>query len=401
MNKQRLLFTPFLLGSLKLPNHIVMAPLTRSRANDEGIPSSFAAKYYSERAAAGLIISEGTNISSQARGFAFTPGIWNEAQVEAWKPIVEAVHQAGGTFYLQLWHTGRISHPSLHGGTLPIAPSAVTPIGHAFTKEGKPDYVTPRAVEASELPGILEEYSVAAANAKKAGFDGVEIHSANAYFLDQWLRDSTNLRADEYGGTVENRVRFPLAAVRATIEGFGDASRVGVRVAPLDILTGKTPLDSNPAEIYGHYISELSKLGLSHLHMVEGVGKQSRELEGVPLDFQALRHRFDGVYIANNMYTSETAEAALVAGEVDLVSFGRPFLANPDLVERFRIGAELAEAPMEFWYGGTDRGYSDWPTLPIRRAKTSPAKSRDKEGPYGSKKFSYRRRHRDVSALDA
>ena len=287
---------------------------------------------YSERAAAGLIISEGTNISSHARGFAFTPGIWNEAQVEAWKPIVEAVHHSRRYFLSAALAYRRISHPSLHGGTLPIAPSAVTPIGHAFSKK----------VNRITLRRQLWKHQSCQASSRNTAWprrmqrkQGSTAWRSTPQMLTSLISGCAIQRTCARTSTevpLRTTSVFLSLPVRATIEGFGDASRVGVRVAPLDILTGKTPLDSNPAETYGHYISELSKLGLSHLHMVEGVGKQSRELEGVPLDFQALRHRFDGVYIANNMYTNETAEAALVAGEF------RPCILSPAFSGKSRSG---------------------------------------------------------------
>ncbi len=356
------LFEPYQLGPLRLKNRIVMAPLTRSRSNDQGVPPPYAAEYYAQRASAGLIVSEATNISAQARGYAKTPGIWSDAQVEAWKPVVEAVHRAGGLFFLQLWHTGRLSHPSLQpGGALPVAPSAIKPEGQAFTNEGLKDYLAPRAVEASELPGIAEDYRRAAANSKRAGFDGVEIHSANNYFLEQWLRDSTNKRTDEYGGSVENRLRFPLMAARAVIDGFGDASRVGIRVSPGTTMPGGAPLDSNPNEVYGRYVEELAKLGLVYLHAIEGVTQQTREAPAV--DYGALRRKFGRTYIGNNMYSLELIDQELRDNKSDLFAFGRAYLANPDLVERLRTGAPLADAPKQYWYGGDEHGYTDWPAM--------------------------------------
>ena len=356
------LFQPYQLGPLRLQNRIVMAPLTRSRSNEEGVPPPYAAKYYAQRASAGLIVSEATNISAQARGYAKTPGIWSKAQIEAWKPIVEAVHRTGGVFFLQLWHTGRISHPSLQpGGALPVAPSAIKPEGQAFTNDGMQDHVTPRAVDASELPGIAEDYRRAAANAKQAGFDGVEIHSANNYFLEQWLRDSTNKRTDEYGGSVENRLRFPLMAVRAVVEGFGDANRVGIRISPATTQPGGAPLDSNPNEVYGRYVEELAKLGLVYLHAIEGVTQQTREAPAV--DYGALRREFGRTYIGNNLYSLELMEEELKEKKSDLFALGRPFLANPDLVERLRTGAPIADAPKQYWYGGDEHGYTDWPAI--------------------------------------
>ncbi len=356
------LFEPYQLGPLSLKNRIVMAPLTRSRSTEEGTVPPYAAKYYAQRAGAGLIVSEATNISAQGRGYAKTPGIWSDAQVEAWKPVVEAVHQAGGIFFMQLWHTGRISHPSLQpGGVLPVAPSAVKPTGQAFTNSGMQPHVTPRAVDASELPSIAEDYRRAAENARRAGFDGVEIHSANNYFLEQWLRDSTNLRTDEYGGSIENRLRFPLMAVRAAIDGFGDVGRVGIRISPATTEPGGAPLDSNPNAVYGRYVEELGKLGLVYLHAIEGVTQQTRESGGV--DYPALRREFGRTYIGNNMYSLELMEEELRENKSDLFAIGRAYLANPDLVERLRTGAPLADAPKETWYGGDEHGYADWPTM--------------------------------------
>ena len=359
---QSQLFEPYELGPFHLANRIVMAPLTRSRSSEQGIVPAFAAQYYAQRADAGLVISEATNISPRARGYALTPGIWSEAQVSAWKPVVDAVHRAGGLFFLQLWHTGRISHPSLQPEeALPIAPSAVKPEGQAFTNDGLQDHVTPRALEASELPAIIEEYRHAAANARAAGFDGVEVHAANNYFLDQWVRDTTNLRTDEYGGSIENRLRFPLAAVRAVIEGFGDAKKVGIRISPGGTQPGGTRLDSNPNEVYGQYVDELKKLGLLYLHVIEGTPMQTREVPGNAVDFAALRERFGGPYMANNEYSLELATKAFSEDKADLIAFGRAFLANPDLVERLRSGAPLTDAPKEYWYGGGEHGYTDWP----------------------------------------
>ncbi len=354
------LFQPYTLGPLSLKNRIVMAPLTRSRSNEQGIVPAYAAEYYAQRASAGLIISEATNISAQARGYAKTPGIWSGAQVEAWRPVTDAVHRAGGLFFLQLWHTGRLSHPALQPeGGLAVSASTVKPEGQAFTEAGMVDYVAPRALETSELPGIAEDYRRAAANARAAGFDGVEVHSANNYLLEQFLRDSTNQRTDEYGGSIENRLRFPLEAVRAAIEGFGDASRVGIRISPATTMPGNTPLDTNPNETYGRYVDALSELGLVYLHAIEGVTQQTRDTDAV--DYAALRQRFHGTFIDNNMVSPEIAQQELTDGKTDLVAFGRAFLANPDLVERLKTGAPLADAPKEYWYGGDERGYTDWP----------------------------------------
>jgi len=352
---------PFTLGDLELTNRIVMAPLTRSRSDEDGVPPDFAADYYGQRASAGLIITEATNISPQARGYAMTPGIWSDAQVAAWRPVVDRVHGRGGKIFLQLWHTGRISHPDLHGGELPVAPSAIKAEGQAFTAEGMKDFVAPRALETDEIPAIVDDYRHAATNAKAAGFDGVEVHAANNYLLEQFIRDSTNRRTDRYGGSIENRLRFPLDVVRAVVDVWG-AGRVGIRLSPATTEPGKTPLDSSVMKTYGAFVDALSGIGLLYVHDIEGVTQQTRDVPD-DVDFHALRKRFAGAYIANNQYTLELAEKTLADGDADLFSLGRPFLANPDLVERLRTGAPLAEAPKQYWYGGGSVGYSDWPAM--------------------------------------
>jgi N-ethylmaleimide reductase len=359
--RDSVLFTPFQAGALHLKNRIVMAPLTRSRSRDAGVPPPFAADYYAQRAGAGMIISEATNISPQAVGYAWTPGIWSEPQVESWRRVTDAVHAARGLMVLQLWHTGRISHPDLHGGELPVAPSAIAPRGQAFTERGLKDFVMPRALESSEIPGIVEDYRHAARNARRAGFDGVEVHSANNYLLEQFLRDSTNRRTDEYGGAVKNRLRFPLAVVKAVTEEWG-GDRVGIRISPTTTSGGETALDSDVMGTYGAYVDGLNALGLAYLHVIEGVTRETRDVPS-EVDFLALRRRFRGAYLANNRYDRGMAEEAIRSGRVDLVSFGRPFIANPDLVERLRTGAPLADAPKETYYGGGEHGYTDWPAL--------------------------------------
>jgi len=357
---------PYTLGDMQLPNRVVMSPLTRSRSSDDGVPPGFAADYYAQRADAGLVISEATNISAQARGYALTPGIWTQAQVESWQNVTRAVHKRGGHMFLQLWHTGRISHPDLHDGALPVAPSAIKPKGQAFTNDGLKDHVTPRALETDEIPAIVEDYRHAAQCAKDAGFDGVEVHSANNYLLEQFIRDSTNKRTDRYGGSLENRLRFPLEVVQAVTEVWGGGGRVGIRISPATTMPGETDLDSDPMATYGTYVDALSKAGLLYIHDIEGVTQLSRDPSGV--DFESLRNRFVGAYIANNQYNLKLAEETLAAGKADMFSFGRLYLANPDLVNRMRTGAPLAEAPKEYWYGGGSVGYSDWPGMagPIR-----------------------------------
>src|SRR5450830_551807 len=352
---------PVTIGKLQLKNRIVMAPMTRSRSDDFGVAPAYAADYYAQRADAGLIVTEATNISAEARGYPRTPGIWSEAQIAAWTRVTDAVHRRDGKIFLQLWHTGRMSHPDMLAGALPVAPSAIRPEGQIRVHDGMKDFVTPRALETAEIAGIVEDYRHAAIQAKVAGFDGVEVHSANNYLLEQFVRDSTNHRTDQYGGSLDNRLRFPLEVVRAVIDVWG-AGRVGIRISPVTTAPGNTPLDSNTMATFGAYVDALSALGLLYIHDIEGVTQLSREAhDGV--SFAALRERFKGSYIANNQYTLALAEKTLAAGDADLFSIGRPFIANPDLIERLRRNAPLAEAPREYWYGGDARGYADWPAM--------------------------------------
>jgi N-ethylmaleimide reductase len=360
MAKTSPILQPVTIAGMDLPNRIVMAPLTRSRSSDAGVPPDYAADYYAQRADAALIISEATNISAQARGYALTPGIWSPEQVSAWSRVTRAVHKRGGRIFLQLWHTGRISHPDLHNGELPVAPSAIKPQGQAFTNDGLKDHVTPRPLETDEIPGIVEDYRHAAQCAKDAGFDGVEIHSANNYLLEQFIRDTTNKRTDRYGGSLENRLRFPLEVV-AAVTSVWDKNRVGIRISPATTQPGGAEPDSNIMETYGTYVDKLSQAGLLYIHDIEGVTQLTRDVKDV--DFPALRRRFSGAYIANNRYDLALAEQTLAAGNADLFSFGRPFIANPDLVERLRTGAPLAESPQKYLYGGDATGYSDWPGM--------------------------------------
>ncbi len=357
------LFRPMAFGAMTLPNRIVMAPLTRSRSNAEGVPPPFAADYYAQRAAAGLIISEATNISPQAVGYAFTPGIWSEAQVASWIRVTDAVHAAGGRIFLQLWHTGRISHPSLQpDGALPVSSSAVRPEGEAFTADGMKAHVTPRALDTDEVAAVRGDYGHAARQAKRAGFDGVEIHAANNYLLEQFIRDSVNRRTDRYGGSIENRVRFPLEVVDEVVGVWG-GERVGVRLSPATTVPSGAAPDSEAMRTYGSLIDGLAARGVGYIHMIEGLTYTSRDVPD-DIDLAALRRRFPRLYIANNIYDAAFAERALAAGEADLVAFGRPFIANPDLVERIRTEAPLADAPKQYWYGGGATGYSDWPCMP-------------------------------------
>ncbi|WP_158871612.1 alkene reductase [Antarcticirhabdus aurantiaca] len=352
------LFEPFDLGPIRLANRIVMAPLTRSRATSDGVVKDMHVTYYAQRAEAGLIVTEATNITVEGRGYAWTPGIYTEEQVAAWRKVTDAVHAKGGKIVLQLWHVGRISHPDLQeNGAKPVAPSAVTPKGQAFTEEGFKPHEEPRALERDELPRVVADYVKATKNAKAAGFDGVEVHAANGYLLDQFLRDGANKRTDDYGGSIENRIRFPLEVVDAVIAAW-DAQHVGIRISPVTPANDLT--DSYPQLVFDRFVEELGKRKLMYLHVVEGQTGGSRDL---PFDYAKLRQAFGGVYMSNNGLTRELAEKELEAGEADLVCFGRPFIANPDLVTRLRIGAPLAEGDKATFYGGDEKGYIDYPAL--------------------------------------
>ncbi|MDQ6958389.1 MAG: alkene reductase [Mariprofundaceae bacterium] len=352
------LFSKIQLGDLTLPNRIIMAPMTRNRA-PQNIPTPLMAEYYAQRASAGLIVTEGAQVSEQAIGYPATPGIHTSTQVEGWKQVTKAVHDTGGRIFIQLWHCGRISHPDYHGGELPVAPSAVKPAGQAFTYEGLKDFVTPRALETDEISGIVEQYRYAAASARKAGFDGAEIHAANGYLIDQFLRDGSNHRTDSYGGSLENRSRLLLEIVDAVTGEIG-ADRTGVRISPINGFNDMS--DSDPQATFDHTATALSGLGLAFLHVVE-VSMAGEPCESV--DMQQLRTRFDGVYIANGGYDKQRANAAITKGRADLISFGVPFLANPDLPERFRRDAPLNEADQASFYGGDEHGYTDYSVLKV------------------------------------
>jgi len=355
------LFSPANIGSIPVANRIVMAPLTRARAGMDGVPSPLAIDYYCQRANAGLIIAEATNISAQGRGYAFTPSIFNDAHVEGWRPITAAVHDAGGRIVLQLWHTGRISHTSLHaGGAAPVAPSAIRAGQQTYIENGFAQPSEPRALETEEIGGIIEDYRNAARRARDAGFDGVEVHSAQSYLLDQFIRDSTNQRTDSYGGSIENRTRLSFEVAQAVAEIWG-ADRVGIRLSPITRAVGDTPLDSDPQATYGYLAERLGTLGLAYLHCVEGQTRGPNDIDS--FDFQALRRAFGGTYMANNGYSRGLAIEAIEQGRADLIAFGQPFIANPDLVTRLRVDAPLAQAPQDVFYGGGARGYTDWPVM--------------------------------------
>jgi len=355
------LLVPFRLGRLELKNRMVMAPMTRSRALADGnVPNPLAVTYYVQRASAGLILTEATQVSPQGVGYIRTPGIHSPQQVEGWKKVTDAVHAAGGVIFAQLWHVGRVSHPDFHDGQLPVAPSAIAVDGEVYTWKGKTRTVTPRALETWEIPGIVEQFRHAAENAREAGFDGVELHGSNGYLLDQFLRDGSNQRTDAYGGSIENRARFPLEVTRAVVGVWG-AERVGYRVLPQSFpYAGMT--DSTPVETFSYLARELSRLGLGYLHVTEAVsGKDvpSAERRITPL----LRKVFQGALIVNGGYDAQAGEAALARGEADLVAYGVPFLANPDLPERFRREAPLNPPDFTTFFSGEEKGYTDYPAL--------------------------------------
>lgn len=353
------LFTPVRLGRYRLKNRVVMAPLTRNRAGAGNVPQAMNAIYYRQRATAGLIITEGSPVSPQGVGYPGTPGIHNRSQIAGWRRVTDAVHDQGGRIFLQLWHVGRISHPSLQlDGALPVAPSAIRPVGDAFTADGPQPFVTPRALDIREIPGIVGQFRTGAINALEAGFDGVEVHGANGYLLDQFLRDGANQRIDAYGGAVENRARLLLEVTEAVVGVWG-ADRVGVRLSPVNSFNSIT--DSDPDGTFGHVARRLSPLGLAYLHVVESDVAGSTIHQG--FDRQRLRRAFAGPYMANGGYQFDTATAVLAAKDADLVSFGAPFIANPDLVERFQSNAPLNTPDPETFYGGFEAGYTDYPVL--------------------------------------
>jgi N-ethylmaleimide reductase len=352
------LYTPINLGALQLPNRIIMAPLTRMRAPNS-IPTEIMATYYSQRASAGLIISEATPISPQGVGYPATPGIWNQAHIDAWQKTTTAVHEKKGRMVLQLWHVGRISHPDFHDGALPVAPSAIAAKGQAVTPTGMQTFVTPRALATDEIPGIVEDYRQAAKNALAAGFDGVEIHGANGYLLDQFLRDGTNQRTDIYGGSLENRARLLMEVTKAVIAVCG-ADRVGIRLSPSG--TFNDIADSNPEAIFTYVLAELNHFNLAYLHIVDALEGDIRHGAKVIM-LSVLRKVYQGNLIVCGGYDQLRAEAVLAEGMADAVAFGQLYIANPDLVARFQQHAALNSADSTTFYGGDERGYIDYPSL--------------------------------------
>jgi len=352
------LFEPLKAGAIEMPNRVVMAPLTRLRANRDDAPHELQVEHYRQRASAALIITEATQVSPQGKGYAGAPGIHTAAQVAGWTRVTEAVHQAGGRIALQLWHVGRISHPSLQpDGALPVAPSAICPEGHVPTYDGPQDFVTPRALDISEIPGVIEQFRKAADNAKAAGFDGVEVHGANAYLLDQFLRDSTNHRTDAYGGSIENRARL-LIEVCEAVAGVWGADRVGVRLSPSVRSYGMS--DSNPAETFTYAAEQLGQRKLAFVHVVEPSSPRGDPNDRI-IDPMIVREAFGGIYIGNGSYDGARARQAIESGRADAIAFGRPFIANPDLPRRLAEGLAFNDPLPEFFYGGSARGYNDYP----------------------------------------
>ncbi|WP_345973494.1 alkene reductase [Sulfurimonas diazotrophicus] len=353
------LFSPLNVGNITLNNRIVMAPLTRCRSVEEHRANAMMADYYAQRASAGLIISEATMVSPMGMGYPATPGIYTPEQVESWKQVTQAVHDKGGKIYLQLWHVGRISHPSFLGGELPLAPSAVQPAGQTFTFEGMQDYVTPRPLETAEIPGIVEQYVDGAKNAIAAGFDGVEIHGANGYLIDQFLRDGTNRREDAYGGSVENRVRFLLEIVEGVSAAIG-ADRTGVRLSPSGTFNDMS--DSDPKTLFTYALNRLSDANLAYVHIVDALEGDIRHGANV-VELAALRDAYKGVLITCGGYDKARGNAVIADGLADAVAYGLLYIANPDLPERFNADAPLNEPDPDTFYTQDEKGYLDYPTL--------------------------------------
>lgn len=362
------LLSPVKLGPYELPNRMVMAPLTRNRAQPGNIPGPLNVTYYTQRASAGLIVTEATQVSPQGVGYPSTPGIHSQEQVAGWRLVTDAVHEQGGRIFLQLWHVGRISHPSLQpGGNLPVAPSAIAPVGEASTYEGQKPFVTPRALELEEIPGIIEQYRQGAANALAAGFDGAEIHGANGYLLDQFLRDGSNQRTDAYGGSIENRARLLLEITEAVVGVWG-ADRVGIRLSPSG--TFNDMHDSNSTKTFNYVVKALDRFGLAYLHIIEPRSDENfTPGDGVEeLSSGYFRSIFKGTLISAGGHDRESGNAVLAAGDADLVAYGRLFIANPDLPERFAADAALNKPDRSSFYGGDEKGYTDYPKMQLQTA---------------------------------
>jgi N-ethylmaleimide reductase len=357
------LFEPYKLGPITLSNRAVMAPLTRNRAVAELVPNPLSVEYYGQRASAGLLITEASQVSQQGQGYQDTPGIYSQEQVAAWRKVTDRVHERGGRIFLQLWHVGRISHVDLQlNNAAPVAPSAIRAKGKTFVGGAFADVSEPRALELSEIPGIIDSFKRGTANAIAAGFDGVEVHGANGYLLDQFAKDGTNKRTDGYGGSIENRARLMLEVSKAVAAEAG-SERTGIRISP--VTPANDVSDSNPQPLFDHIVDQLSALKLVYIHVVEGATGGPRDI--APFDYKSLRNRFKGTYIANNGYTLDLANKVLAADDADLIAFGKLFLANPDLVERLKKGAPLNDPDKATFYGGGAKGYTDYPTLEAAR----------------------------------
>jgi len=355
------LLSPFKLKELDLPNRVVMAPLTRSRAGEDRIPNELMATYYKQRASAGLVISEATVVSKQGIGWVQSPGIYSDEQAQAWRQVTDAVHDAGGRMFLQMWHCGRASHSSFHeGGALPVSASAIKLNGDEIhTPKGKEPYETPRALTTAEIPGVVEDYRLAAERGKAAGFDGVEIHSANGYLIDQFLQSKTNHRSDRYGGSLEGRYQL-LKDITEAVLTVWPANRVGVRLSPNGAFNDMGSPDYR--ETYTYVAQQLNTYGLAYLHVMDGLAFGFHDL-GEPMTLTEFRQVFDGALIGNCGYSQETAEAAIAQNHADMIAFGRPYISNPDLVERFANDWPLNEiADMSVWYSFDAEGYTDFPT---------------------------------------
>ncbi|MDI2073998.1 N-ethylmaleimide reductase [Bradyrhizobium japonicum] len=366
MSRPTKLLETYKLGPITLANRLVMAPLTRNRAAPGTlVPSPLAADYYGQRASAGLLVTEASQISQQGQGYQDTPGIYSKDQGAGWRKVTDRVHERGGKIFIQLWHVGRISHVDLQAnGAAPVAPSAIRAKGKTFVNGTFADVSEPRALELSELPGIIDDFKRATKNALEAGFDGVEIHGANGYLLDQFVRDGANKRTDAYGGSIENRARLMLEVSRAVAAEAG-ADRTGIRISP--VTPANDLSDSNPQALFDHIVDGLSALKLVYLHVVEGATGGPRDI--APFDYAGLRKRFTGAYIANNGYDFDLASKVLDANAADLIAFGKPFISNPDLVERLKTGAALNDWDKNTFYGGGAKGYTDYPTLAAEPAE--------------------------------
>jgi len=354
------LFDSYKLGPITLPNRLVMAPLTRNRAVPPGmVPSPLASDYYGQRASAGLLITEASQVSQQGQGYQDTPGIYSKEQVAGWRKVTDRVHERGGRIFLQAWHVGRISHTSLQpNGGAPVAPSAIRAKGKTFVGGTFADVSEPRALALDEIPGIIESFKRATANVLEAGFDGIEVHAANGYLLDQFARDGTNKRTDAYGGSIENRAKLMLEISKVVAAEAGP-ERTGIRISP--VTPANDISDSDPQALFDYIVDQLNAMKLVYIHVIEGATGGARDI--APFDYRALRNRFKGAYIANNGYDFELATKVLAADEADLIAFGKPFISNPDLVERLKRGAPLNPPDKATFYGGGAKGYTDYPAL--------------------------------------